>query len=82
VYGARWCNSHLAGPADSRVAVDLDEDLSFQDREDLVGAVVAMEVSDVVGSDGLHSYDEALQPLLGSGDHADVTGPGRKRHPT
>jgi hypothetical protein len=41
-----------------------------------------MQVSDVVGRDGLHPHDEALQAVLCSGDHADVVGSGRKRHPT
>jgi uncharacterized protein YxjI len=73
-------DTHLAGRAHPRIAVDLDEYFSLQDAQDLVGVVVAMEVSDVVGRNGLHPHDQTLQPVLRAGDHADVAGSGRERH--
>lgn len=71
---------HLTWTAEPRLSVDLDQDLPLQYVEDLVGVVVAMKVTDVVRCDGLHPHDESSQPVLGSGEHADVGGPGRKRH--
>ena len=68
------------GLADPRVALNLDEDLALQNREDLVGSVVAVEVSDVVGCNGLHSHDEMPQTVLRSSDDGDFVGLRRERH--
>jgi hypothetical protein len=73
-------HAHLSGQAHPRIAVDLDEHFTVQDAQDLVGVVVAMEVSDVVGRNGLHPHDQPLQPVLRAGDHTDVAGSGRERH--
>jgi hypothetical protein len=73
-------DSHFAGLADPRVAVDLDEDLSLKNREDLVGGVVAVKVSDVVGCNGLDAHDQTPQPVLGSSDDGDFGGSRRERH--
>ena len=73
-------DTHLAGRAHPRIAVDLDEHFSALDAQDLVGGVMAMKVSDVVGRNGLHPHDQPLQPVLRAGDHAEVAGSGRERH--
>jgi hypothetical protein len=74
VDSARRCDSHLAGPADSRVAVDLDEHLSVENAKDLIRGIVAVKVSYVVGRNGLHPHDEAPQPVVGSSDGAELVG--------
>jgi hypothetical protein len=65
--GPGWYEAHLAGRAHPRIAVHLDEHFPLQDAQDLVGVVVAMEVSDVVGRNGLHPQDQTLQPVLRAG---------------
>jgi hypothetical protein len=67
VGGPGWHEAHLAGLAHPRIAVHLDEHLPLQDAQDLVSVVVAMEVSDVVGRNGLHLHDQTLQPVLRAG---------------
>jgi hypothetical protein len=50
-------DAHLARAADARLAVDLDEHLSLQDAENLVGRIMAVEVPNVVRRDGLNPHD-------------------------
>jgi hypothetical protein len=64
VRGPSGHDTHLAGLAHPRIAVHLDEDLPLQDAQDLLGVVVAMEVSDVVARNGLHLHDQTLQPVV------------------
>jgi hypothetical protein len=70
----------LALAADARLAVHLDEDLSLQDAEDLVGAVVAVEVADVVCRDGLDPHDQTMQAVTGTRDVPDLVASPRERH--
>jgi len=80
VGGPGWHDTHLAGQAHPRIPVHLDEHFPLQNAQDLVGVVVPMEVSDLVGRNGLHLHDQTLQPLIRASDHADVAGSGRERH--
>jgi hypothetical protein len=73
-------DTHLARRAHPCIAVHLDEHFPLQDAQDLVGVVVAMEMSDVVGRNGLHPHDQTLQPVLRASDHADVARSSRERH--
>jgi hypothetical protein len=69
VWAPSRCDPQLAGTADPRFAVDLDQHLALQDTQDLVGVVVTVEVPDVIGRDWLHSHDQASQPMVAPGDH-------------
>jgi hypothetical protein len=80
VYGAGGRDPQLARSANLWLAVDLDQHLAFEDAQDLVGVVVAMEVPDIVGSYGLNPHDESPQAVLGAGDDANGAGSGRERH--
>jgi hypothetical protein len=80
VRGPSGDDTHLARLAHPRIAVHLDEHLPLQDAQDLVGVVVAMEVSDVVGRNGLHLHDQTLRPLFRAGDHSYLAGSCRERH--
>ena len=76
-WGTRRYDAHLAGQAHPRITVNLDQHFPFQDAQDLVGVVVAVEVPDVVGRNRLHPHDQTLQPVPRAGDHADIAGSGR-----
>jgi hypothetical protein len=69
VWAPSRCDPQLAGTADPGLAVDLDQHITLQDTQDLVGVIVTVEVPDVIGRDWLHSHDQALQPMVASGDH-------------
>jgi hypothetical protein len=80
VNGPGGCNAQLASLADLCLAVDLDQHFTFEDTEDLVGIVVAMEVPNVVGLHCLDAHDESPQTVLRASDDANVAGSHRERH--
>jgi hypothetical protein len=80
VHGAGGRDAELAGMAHVCLAVDLYQHIAFEDAEDLIGFVVAMEVSDVVGRDRLHAHDESSQAVARACDDANLAGSRRERH--
>jgi hypothetical protein len=80
VHRASGRNAQLACLAHLGHAVDFDQHVAFDDDEDLVGAVVAMEVPNVVGRYSLDAHDESLQALLRASDDANFVGSHRERH--
>jgi hypothetical protein len=71
---------HLTWAADARLAVDLDENLSFQYAQDLLDPVVAVEIRDLVRRDGLNEQDEPIQPVLRPREVSDLPSRHRERH--
>jgi hypothetical protein len=80
MWGAGGRDAQLACPADSCLPINLNEHLAFEDAENLVGVVVAMEVPDFVSSDGLNLHDETSQAVLGACDDPNIAGSDRERH--
>jgi hypothetical protein len=80
VDGAGRHDAHLALAADTSLAADLDEHLSLQDAENLVGRIMSVEVPHVIRRDGLNPHDEAAQPVLGPCNVSDLVTPARERH--
>jgi hypothetical protein len=80
VNGPGGRNAQVASMAHLCLAVDLDQHLTFEDTEDLVGLVVAMEVPNVISLHCLDAHDEPPQTVLMAGDDANVAGSHRERH--
>jgi hypothetical protein len=80
VHGAGGRDAQLACMAHLCLAVHLDQHVAFEDAEDLIGIVVAVEVPNVVGRHGLDAHDESPQAVHRAGDDANVAGSHRERH--
>jgi hypothetical protein len=80
VYRAGGRDAQLAYMTHLGLAVDLDQYVPLEDAEDLVGIVVAMEVSNVVGRHRLDAHNESMQAVLRAGDDAKFAGSHRERH--
>ncbi len=80
VHSARGRDAHLACTTHLGLAVDLDQHVAFENAQDLVGIVVAMEMPDVVGRHRLDAHDESSQTVLSARDDADFAGSHRERH--
>jgi hypothetical protein len=80
VHGTGRHDPHLARATHARLAVDLDEHLSFQYAQELLGPVVAVEIRDLVRGDGLNQQDEPIQPVLRPREVSDLPCLRRERH--
>src|SRR4029453_2468117 len=80
VHGTGRHDPHLARATHARLAVDLDEHLSFQYAQELLGPVVAVEIRDLVRRDGLNQQDEPIQPVLRPREVSDFPSLRRERH--